>query len=211
MSIVDRMGLPDCIAGKNRHRLSVSTCRLSQLDLGVPARSCVGPPRRGHCEEEVLGAGPAGCEDRLDPDAELRRVASPALAEALRAAEHKAKEYVMERLGRVQEVLERETARSAPLLRRIQESAVRTTKPKPPSESWSSSKTRRAVRLLPNGGGGGHRTHVRKPSATGIYIISRLSRASRLSAPQPAGSPISQLLMFSPLTPERGLEPVTGI
>ena len=62
-----------------------------------------------------------------------------------------------------------------------------------------------------NGGGGGHRTHVRKPSATGIYIISRLSRASRLSAPQPAGSPISQLLMFSPLTPERGLEPVTGI
>jgi len=57
----------------------------------------------------------------------------------------------------------------------------------------------------------GHRTHVRKPSATGIYIISRLSRASRLSAPQPAGSPISQLLKFSPLTPERGLEPVTGI
>jgi len=42
-------------------------------------------------------------------------------------------------------------------------------------------------------------------------IISRLSRASRLSAPQPAGSPISQLLKFSPLTPERGLEPVTGI
>jgi hypothetical protein len=28
-----------------------------------------------------------------------------------------------------------------------------------------------------NGGGGGHRTHVRKPSATGIYIHSRLSFA----------------------------------
>jgi hypothetical protein len=55
-SIVDRMDLPDCIAGKNRHRLSVSTrarlrsgftCRLSQLDLGVPARSCVGPTSAG--------------------------------------------------------------------------------------------------------------------------------------------------------------------
>src|ERR1700736_2742643 len=92
----------------------------------------------------------------------------------------------------------------------VPESAVRTTKPKPPSKSWKWSKAWRAVRLHPNGGGGGHRTHVRKPSATGIYINSRLSRASRLSAPQPAGSPISQLLMFSPLTPERGLEPVTG-
>jgi hypothetical protein len=49
-------------------------------------------------------------------------------------------------------------------------------------------------RAASHGGGGGHRTHVRKPSATGIYINSRLSRASRLSAPQPAGSPISQLL-----------------
>src|SRR6266568_4298710 len=39
------------------------------------------------------------------------------------------------------------------------------------------SKTRRAVRLHQNGGGGGHRTHVRKPSATGIYIHSRLSFA----------------------------------
>ena len=86
-----------------------------------------------------------------------------------------------------------------------------TTKPRPPFRSSISSRPRRAVRLGRNGGGGGHRTHVRKSSATGIYIISRLSRASRLSAPQPAGSPISQLLKFSPLTPERGLEPVTGI
>ena len=38
-----------------------------------------------------------------------------------------------------------------------------------------------AVRPGHIGGGGGHRTHVRKPSATGIYIHSRLSFA--LAAP----------------------------
>jgi hypothetical protein len=98
------MDLPDCVAGKNRH-----------------------------CEEEVLGAGPAGCEHLLDHDAELGRVTSPALAEpsGLRSTRPK-----MERLGRVLGVLERE------------ESAGRTTKPKPPSESWNWSKTRRAARLL---------------------------------------------------------------
>ena len=56
-------------------------------------------------------------------------------------------------------------------------------RPNPPSGFSNSSRPRRAVRPGCVGGGGGHRTHVRKSSAAGIYINSRFSfaLAARLS------------------------------
>jgi len=91
------------------------------------------------------------------------------------------------RREQVQKVLERETVRSALVLRRIL-GPIHLTPIMPQVgrpdlqaetalQSWTWSKTRRAVRLHQNGGGGGHRTHVRKSSATGIYIHSRFSCA----------------------------------
>ena len=92
-------------------------------------------------------------------------------------------EWIAARLMALQPVLEAEASKSALVLRRCwgrsgsSRSNLRSggpiTRPRPPSRSLTSSRPRRTVRTGCNGGGGGHRTHVRKSSAAGIYIHSR--------------------------------------
>src|SRR5215475_703849 len=82
----------------------------------------------------------------------------------------------------------------------------------PRSYRWDKVETpRTAVRIYYVGGGGGNRTHVRKPLAAGIYINSRffLALASRRSnRPDLRATSSSK---FSPRTQEPGLGPVTRI
>ena len=166
-----------------------------------------------------------------------------ALAEALRSAENKALEareqlrtlegtaadvfatppveWVAERLVKLQEVLERETAPSALLLRRIL-GPIRLIPVTPQvGRPYYQAETALqvleliqdpgGVRIYCVGGGGGNRTHVRKPSAAGVYVDSRstlLLLAARYSDRQDHRA-ASLKSLAPPLRP--GSEPATRI